>query len=156
MKYQIMIGILFTLLARRKISAGELAAKYDCSVRSIYRYIEELVVAGVPVDVARGANGGIYISDTFKLPKGFMTREEYARTREAMLAMLGQTGDEALKSAVEKITTGRSRAISSWTAGLGETSGSFRKSSRSWNGRRRSARRWRSTMLPVRGNTPNG
>ncbi len=104
MKYQIMIGILFTLLARRKISAGELAAKYDCSVRSIYRYIEELVVAGVPVDVARGANGGIYISDTFKLPKGFMTREEYARTREAMLAMLGQTGDEALKSAVEKIT----------------------------------------------------
>lgn len=104
MKYQIMLGILFTLLSKRRVSASELAAKFDCSTRSIYRYVEELIVAGIPIDIARGAGGGIYISDTYKLPKGFMTREEYAVTREAMLAMLSETGDETLSSALEKIT----------------------------------------------------
>ena len=104
MKFQIMMGILFTLLARRKVSAGELAAKFDCSVRSIYRYVEELIIANVPIDITRGANGGICISDAYKLPKGFFTKEEYARAREALLAMLEQTGDPTLRSALEKLT----------------------------------------------------
>ncbi len=104
MKYQIMIGILFTLLARRKVSAGELAGKYDVSVRSIYRYVDEMTVAGIPIDIARGQNGGIYISDAFKLPKGLMTKEEYSRAIEAMLAMNGQLSDPALESAIRKMT----------------------------------------------------
>ena len=104
MKYQIMIGILFTLLAKRKVSAGELAAKYGVSVRSVYRYVDEMTVAGIPIDVARGSSGGIYISDTYKLTKGLMTKEEYGKAVDAMLAMLEQTGDAVLKSAIEKIS----------------------------------------------------
>ncbi len=104
MKFQVMTGILFTLLSKRKVTAPELAEKYGCSVRSIYRYIDDLTVSGVPVDVARGSTGGIYISDTFKLPKGFFTKEEYARTRDAVLTLYEQTGDETLKSAYDKLT----------------------------------------------------
>lgn len=104
MKYQIMLGILFTLLARRKISAGELAAKYDVSVRTIYRYVDEMTIAGVPIDIARGQSGGIYISDAFKLPKGMMTKEEYGRTVDALLAMNAQLSDPVLASAIQKIT----------------------------------------------------
>lgn len=104
MKYQIMTGILFTLLARRKVSAGELAAKYDVSVRSVYRYVDEMTIAGIPIDVIRGANGGIYISDAFKLPKGLMTKEEYAKAIEAMLAMNAQFSDPALESAIAKLS----------------------------------------------------
>ena len=59
MKYQIMIGMLFTLLAKRKVSAGELAAKYGVSKRSVYRYVDEMTVAGIPIDLSRGAQGGI-------------------------------------------------------------------------------------------------
>ncbi len=104
MKFQIMLGILFTLLARRKISAGELAAKYDVSTRSIYRYVDEMTIAGIPIDVTRGQNGGIYISDAFKLPKGLMTKEEYSRAVGAMLAMNEQLSDPVLDSAIRKIT----------------------------------------------------
>lgn len=103
MKYEIMFGILFTLLSKRKISAGELARKYEVSVRSIYRYVDEMTVSGIPIDVARGAAGGISIPDSFKLPKGLFTREEYARTAEAMLAMLSQTHDAVLGSAYGKL-----------------------------------------------------
>ncbi len=104
MKFEIMFGILFTLLTKRKISAGELAQRYEVSVRTIYRYVDEMTVAGIPFDVARGSKGGISIPDSFKLPKGLFTREEYARTTEAMLAMLSQTHDPVLEGAYGKLT----------------------------------------------------
>ena len=104
MKYEIMLGILFTLLVKRRISAGELAGKYGVSVRSIYRYIDEMTVAGVPIDVYRGAYGGIYISDAYKLPRGLLTKAEYARAVEAMLAMNESLHDTDLQSAIEKMS----------------------------------------------------
>ena len=73
-------------------------------MRSIYRYVEEMICAGIPIDIARGAQGGIYISDAYKLTKGLMTKEEYGKAIEAMLAMQEQTGDPALKSAVTKLS----------------------------------------------------
>lgn len=105
MKYQIMFKILFILLARRKVSASALARDFGVSVRTIYRYVDEMTVAGVPIDVARGAAGGLSIPDSFKLPRGLLTKEEYARTVEALLAMLEQTHDGNLASALEKLTS---------------------------------------------------
>ena len=104
MKYQTMIDMLFTLLLRRRVSAGELAARYDISVRTVYRYIDEMTVAGIPIDVARGSGGGIYISDAYKLPKGYMTREEYDRAIGAMQAMESELHDPALESAIRKLS----------------------------------------------------
>ena len=65
MKYGVMLKILMLLLQRRKITASELAERYEVSVRSIYRYIEELIICGVPIDIQRGRYGGITVSDTF-------------------------------------------------------------------------------------------
>ena len=117
MKYQIMLGILFCLLAKKRVSASELAARFECSTRSIYRYVEELSIAGIPVEVARGAGGGIYISDTYKLPAGFFTKEEYAAAQEAMLAMHAQTSDPTLLSAIQKLAARSSILVDSGTWG---------------------------------------
>lgn len=103
MKYQIMVKILMQLLSRRKITAGEIAEKYDVSVRSVYRYVEELCVSGIPIDVVRGRYGGITISDTFKLPAGYFTREEYASAINALTAFSAQVSDQAALSALEKL-----------------------------------------------------
>ena len=103
MKTRILVGILFTLLERKRVSAGELAQKYGCSERSIFRYIDELTCAGIPIDVVRGANGGICISDAFKLPRGLLTREEGLRLSEAIKAMCEQLRDPALLSAAKKL-----------------------------------------------------
>ena len=107
MKYQIMIEMLFTLLEKRKVSASELARRYDVSVRSVYRYIDEMTVAGVPIDVMRGPKGGIYISDAYKLPKGMFTKEEYARALSALIAANEQFRDGVLQSAIEKLSAAR-------------------------------------------------
>ena len=109
MKYQVMIDMLFLLLKRRKVNAGELAARYGISPRTVYRYIEEMTVSGIPIDLARGAGGGIYISDAYKLPRGFMTRGEYDKAIEAMQAMESELGDAELRSAIEKLSAQRKR-----------------------------------------------
>lgn len=105
MKYQIMLKILMLLLSKRKITAKEIAERYEISVRSVYRYVEELNVCGVPVDVARGRYGGLTIADTFRLPTGYLTREEYAAAIGAMDAMMGQVHSESLISAREKLAS---------------------------------------------------
>ena len=59
MKVQIMLRILFRLLRTRRASAAELARETEVSERSIHRYVEELIVAGVPIDIIRGRRGGL-------------------------------------------------------------------------------------------------
>ncbi|MDE6613299.1 MAG: HTH domain-containing protein, partial [Clostridia bacterium] len=103
MKYQIMIDIMMLLLSKRKLTAQQIADKYDISARSVYRYIEELNVCGVPVDVVRGRYGGITIADTFRLPTGYFTREEYASCVNALQAMSSQVSDASVVSALEKL-----------------------------------------------------
>lgn len=103
MKYRIMIKMLALLMSRRKVTAKEIADRFEISVRSVYRYVEELNVAGVPVDVVRGRYGGIFIADTFRLPSGYFTRGEYAATVNALTAMLSTVDDEDLVSALEKL-----------------------------------------------------
>lgn len=91
------------LLQKRKVTATEIARKYEVSARSVYRYVEELNICGVPIDVVRGRYGGLMIADTFRLPTGYFTREEYAATLNALDAMSSQISDEAIISAKEKL-----------------------------------------------------
>ena len=83
MKFTILVEMLFDLLARRKLTAGYFAEKYQISERTVYRYLDCLSIS-VPVYVKRGRDGGICISDSYKLPAGFMTKEEYAAAIEAL------------------------------------------------------------------------
>ncbi len=103
MKYQIMLKIMTQLLSKRKLTAREIAERYDISVRSVYRYVEELNVCGVPVDVERGRYGGISIADTFRLPSGYFTRGEYAAAVNALALFESQVGGEDAASAREKL-----------------------------------------------------
>lgn len=103
MKSQVMIKILMLLLARRKVSAGEIARRFEVSVRSVYRYVDELALANIPVYIERGRFGGISIADTYRLPTGYFTKDEYAATINALTAMQSQIGDEAVLSALEKL-----------------------------------------------------
>ena len=58
MKYQVIIGILMLLLSRKRLTAKEIADRYGICTRSVYRYIDELNVCGVPIDISRGRYGG--------------------------------------------------------------------------------------------------
>jgi len=103
MKFTILIDILFELLAKRKITARYIADKHGISIRTVYRYIDTLSL-NLPVYVSRGRNGGICISDSYKLPKGFMTEEEYGAAIEALSAMYSQLPEERFLAAKRKLS----------------------------------------------------
>ncbi len=103
MKFDVMLKILINLLSRHKVTASELAEKYEVSVRSVYRYVEELTICGVPIDMERGRFGGITIADTYRLPSGYLTKDEFSATVNALNAMYSQINDINLLTAREKL-----------------------------------------------------
>ncbi len=103
MKFAILIDILFDLLLKRKVTATELAQKHEISTRTVYRYIDLLSIT-VPVYVRRGRNGGICISDSYKLPMGFLTNEEYEAAISALSAMYSQLPEQRFLDAKRKLS----------------------------------------------------
>lgn len=110
MKNDILLQILFDLLAERKVTARDLSDRYGMSVRSIYRYVDVLSLC-VPLQVAQGRNGGISISDTYKLPKGFMTAEEYDSAIEALDLAYAHLAEDKFLAVKRKLSAQRKSEV---------------------------------------------
>ena len=106
MKFSILLSILFDLLSKRKLTATYLAEKHDLSPRTVYRYVE-ILSSCVPVYVKRGRNGGIYISDCYKLPLNFMTETEYGAAIEALSIAYSVRPEDYFLEAKRKLSTQR-------------------------------------------------
>ena len=68
--------IIYTLLEKKMVTAGELAAHFEVSTRTIYRDIDTLSLAGIPVYTSKGNGGGIGILDGYVLNKSTLSHEE--------------------------------------------------------------------------------
>ncbi|MDE6745790.1 MAG: YafY family transcriptional regulator, partial [Oscillospiraceae bacterium] len=76
MKIDRLIGILSILLQRDKVTAAELAEKFEVSRRTIVRDIEDLGKAGIPVAASQGRGGGISVMEGFKLDRTLLSEED--------------------------------------------------------------------------------
>ena len=103
MKFAITLSILFELLSKRHVTAAYLAEKYGISQRTVYRYVELLSTA-VPVFVKRGRSGGICIPDNYKLPSGFLSKEEYDAAIRALDIAYAQSANEDFLAVKHKLT----------------------------------------------------
>jgi predicted DNA-binding transcriptional regulator YafY len=64
------------LLKQKTIPAREFAQRFNVSTRTIYRDVEELSAAGVPVYMSKGKGGGIGLLDTFTLDRALVSAAE--------------------------------------------------------------------------------
>lgn len=62
-----LLSILTTLQARGRVTAPQLAAETGVSLRTIYRDIDHLTLAGIPVYAERGAEGGYRLLDGYRV-----------------------------------------------------------------------------------------
>jgi len=76
LKIDRLIAILTCLLQNEKITAQELAQRFEVSHRTILRDIDSLALAGIPIVTTQGNNGGISIMNGYKLDKSLLTIEE--------------------------------------------------------------------------------
>lgn len=71
-----LFGILYYLLDKGRATAPELAKKFEVSVRTIYRDVDAISSAGIPIYVTTGRNGGIQFLDDYILNKSFFSDNE--------------------------------------------------------------------------------
>ncbi|OFV72321.1 helix-turn-helix transcriptional regulator [Acetobacterium wieringae] len=69
MKVDRLISIIMILLEKERIGAQELADLFEVSPRTIYRDIDAINMAGIPVCSTPGVGGGFAIMDTYKVDK---------------------------------------------------------------------------------------
>ena len=98
MKIDRLLGILTVLLQNEKMTAPELAEKFEVNRRTIGRDIDALCMAGIPVVTRQGAGGGISIAEGFKLDKSVLTTEELT----GIIAALKGIGSVSEQSSVER------------------------------------------------------
>jgi predicted DNA-binding transcriptional regulator YafY len=61
-----LLSILLLLQVHRRITARELAKRMEVSERTIYRDMEALSNAGIPVTAERGTGGGLVLAEAFR------------------------------------------------------------------------------------------
>ena len=76
MKIDRLMGIVTILLQQEKITAPELAQRFEVSRRTINRDIEDICRAGIPLVTTQGYGGGVSIAEGFKLDKSLLTADE--------------------------------------------------------------------------------
>ena len=101
-----LLSILLLLQARGRMTAQELADEVEVSQRTIYRDVEALSMAGVPVYADRGPGGGFALLDRYRTTLTGLNRDEvralFMLSIPEPLAQLGLDGE--LKAALLKLS----------------------------------------------------
>ncbi|MEO1256113.1 MAG: YafY family protein [Bacteroidota bacterium] len=71
-----LLSIMLLLKVNNGMTAKTLATKLEVSTRTIYRDIDALSMAGIPVYTQRGENGGCFLDEGYRLTLQDLTRTE--------------------------------------------------------------------------------
>lgn len=109
MKIDRLIGIIILLLQRDKITAPELAERFEVSRRTINRDIEDICKAGIPLVTTQGYGGGISIADGYKIEKSFFTNDELQAVMTALKGIDSVAKDSYSAKILDKLSAVDSR-----------------------------------------------
>lgn len=109
MKIDRLIGIITLLLQRDKITAPELAERFEVSRRTINRDIEDICKAGIPLVTTQGYGGGISILDSYKIEKSFFTNDELQTVITALKGVDSIARDSYSTRIIDKLSAVDSR-----------------------------------------------
>ncbi|MFD1451087.1 helix-turn-helix transcriptional regulator [Oceanobacillus sojae] len=78
MKLERLLSIIILLINHRMLQAKDLAERFEVSVRTIYRDIDTINAAGIPIITYQGVYGGIGLAEGYRLDRNLLTNDELA------------------------------------------------------------------------------
>lgn len=103
MRLQRLLAITIMLINRRKVTAPELADHFDISIRTVYRDIEAIQAAGIPVVSYQGYEGGFCIMDNYRISRQLLTFEDICSILGKLKGINTTLADRELDEVIEKI-----------------------------------------------------
>lgn len=101
------------LLSKDKVTAKELSERFEVSPRTIYRDIDALSIAGIPVYTEKGKGGGISLLPEFTLNKSLLTEQEQEDIISALQALEAINPRETAQ-ALTKLSIVFNRKLVNW------------------------------------------
>lgn len=71
-----LLEIVYILLDKKIVTAKELAERFEVSQRTIYRDVDVLNSAGIPIYASKGKGGGISLLDNYVIKKSLLSEKE--------------------------------------------------------------------------------
>lgn len=103
MKLDRLLAITMLLLNRKRVSAKELAERFEVSLRTIYRDVETIQYAGIPVVSYPGSTGGYEIMDRYRLDRQFLSFEELNAIIIALRGIRPTLDDREIEPLLDKV-----------------------------------------------------
>lgn len=103
MKIDRLVSIIMLLLNQGRIGAGELAERFEVSPRTIYRDIDAINMAGIPVRSTTGGGGGFEIMPEYKLDKKVFSAADLSALLMGLSSLSNIVRGDELVHALAKI-----------------------------------------------------
>ena len=101
------------LLNKKNVTAKELAEHFEVSIRTVYRDIETLTFAGIPVYSSRGKNGGIKLLESYVLNKTLISQDEQNEILYALQSLKAASYPE-VEEILEKMSLIFNKSSDNW------------------------------------------
>ena len=98
-----LIGILAILLREEKATAAQLAARLEVDRRTIYRDMERLCQAGIPLRSERGKGGGISIMEGYAIAPTLLTEADRGAILAGLRSLDSVSGTGYYRRLMEKL-----------------------------------------------------
>lgn len=103
MKVDRLVSIIMILLDKERIGAQELADMFEVSPRTIYRDIDAINMAGIPVRSTSGVGGGFEIMQQYKIDKKVFSTADLSALLMGLSSLSGMVRGDELIHALAKV-----------------------------------------------------
>ncbi|WHY21443.1 YafY family protein [Paenibacillus sp. G2S3] len=105
MKLERLISMIYKLLNHEVLSASKLAEEFQVSQRTIYRDIDVICAAGIPVVSYQGTKGGYGIMDGYKMDKSLLRSYDVTSLITVLNSLSSVFEDEHAQGTIERLQT---------------------------------------------------
>ena len=103
MKVDRLVSMIMILLEKERVGAQELAEMFEVSPRTIYRDIDSINMAGIPIRSTSGVGGGFEIMQNYKLDKKVFSTTDLSTILMGLSSVSNMIRGEELVNALAKV-----------------------------------------------------